>query len=159
MPTGQRTTDWGALDDAESTKITAATWTLATVYADTEGAVPDVRQPADGQLDGVPGWLVPALQGCLPPSVEERWPDMAALATALEALEVSGPGLTEAIGWRQPTVAWRRDTNLTAAGDAFVGRARELAELAAALEAPCRWRWSWPPGGSACSRSRTCWSG
>ena len=135
LPAIGETTDWGAIGSGGS-QTAPATWDFATLQADTAAELPAMRQPADGQLEGVPAWLLPAVCGCLSPTPDERWPDMDALARALEGLTVEGPGLREAIGWSPPPAHRQQPGAFGSEADRFVGRATELKALAAALEAP-----------------------
>jgi len=135
MPRSGDTTDWGALLSGAS-KTAPETWSFATLVAETGSDVPTVREPAAGQLDLIPEWLLPAIQGCLPPDPDERWADMTTLAAALRALDVEGEGLREAIRWSPPPAVRQHATNLGREPDPFVGREDELETLGAALERP-----------------------
>ncbi|MCB9676926.1 MAG: protein kinase [Alphaproteobacteria bacterium] len=58
--------------------------------------VPYGSEPAPS--GGPPAWLAPIWARCTQTDPDDRYPSMAALADALRALEVEGPGLAEALG-------------------------------------------------------------
>ncbi len=89
------------------------------------------------EFAGVPKAVEPIIARCVAEYVEDRWPDMASLGAALNAVEVGGPGLREALDLEQPSELAHSTTNLTALCDAFVGRDAELATLVQALDGPC----------------------
>jgi tetratricopeptide (TPR) repeat protein len=95
----------------------------------------------------VPDWLAPIVQRCTAPTPADRYIDVKALAEALRAVDVDGPGLRVHVGVTAPaTPLPSRDSNLGEEPDVFVGREAELAQLAEALEAPGLWTLRGPAG-------------
>jgi non-specific serine/threonine protein kinase len=109
-----------------------------------EGSVDDARTLDSSEfaeadtLPGVPGWLEPVVARCIAPEAADRWADMGALAAALQALDVPGPGSNETLGLDAvAAVAGPQTThNLPEPADAFVGRSSELANLVEHLLTP-----------------------
>jgi predicted ATPase len=95
----------------------------------------DSQQPVADRSDTsqpIPEWLAAVVTRCLDPDPGQRWPDMAALAAALESLTPTGAGLREHLGLHKRVFApqTRPRTNLEPDSDAFVGRLSELETLA-----------------------------
>ena len=116
------------------TLIELATGSPGRVSAETFAFDAPVEEP-----ELVPAWLAPVAERCLEPHPADRFPDMAALAEALEALRagVPGPGLQDFLGLA-PTVRMPGPgrTNLPREPNRLVGRERELAALEEALALP-----------------------
>jgi predicted ATPase len=92
-------------------------------------------EPAPAALDAVPAWLAAVVDRCLAPDPGDRFPSMAALASALRALPADGPGLRDHLGLDPESAAPVSDGNLRAEPDAWVGREAERAALDEALAA------------------------
>ena len=99
---------------------------------------------------GAVSWLEPILARCFATDPADRFPSAAALGEALAGLELGGDSLVDSLGLTGAVAARsvihartldllkddRPVTNLATEADAFVGRERELADLAERLAEP-----------------------
>lgn len=82
-----------------------------------------------------PDWLLPIVDRCTQELPSARYPSMGALAEALGALRVEGPGLASVLGI-PPETQRSVGTAVPRALDRFVGREREVEALRALLAQP-----------------------